>query len=360
MSLDLPKPTGQGDSTSMKVKPSFSHAPGASPSPAGGRAATSSGRRRPRRARRRGSGRLKAARSCRGRRRGAGTDRRGGAGLAAGHAVVEVVDADDVEVDVAAGGVDEVVAADGEQVAVAADTRSPSAPGSPASARWRTGWRGRGWCGTSRGSGSRRRGRCSRCRRRRRAGSMGMLATRPGRGRSRPWWSRCRSRGTRCAAGGRRAGGCPGDERLTTISRLTARLHDRLAGSSPGRASSPPAWVTQDDGPARVALHLAGHLAEVHLGNDEAPGGVGQLLDRSAGKRPEGDQAEQAGPDALLAGGQHGLLRGAGGHAVGDHHDVRRRRCASSRIRRSAGALAWILRLSRRTSRSWTWASFAG
>ena len=44
-----------------------------------------------------------------------------GRGLAAGHAVDEVVDADDGQVHVAAGGVDEVVAADGDQVAVAGE-----------------------------------------------------------------------------------------------------------------------------------------------------------------------------------------------------------------------------------------------
>ena len=44
---------------------------------------------------------------------------RGGRRLAAGHGVGEVVDADDLQVHVAARGVDEVVAADGEQVAVA-------------------------------------------------------------------------------------------------------------------------------------------------------------------------------------------------------------------------------------------------
>ena len=46
---------------------------------------------------------------------------RGGRHLAAGHAVVQVVDADHGQVHVAPGRMDEVIAADGEQIAVAAE-----------------------------------------------------------------------------------------------------------------------------------------------------------------------------------------------------------------------------------------------
>jgi len=51
------------------------------------------------------------------------TDWRGRPDLAAGHAISEIIDADNVQVDVAAGRVDKVIAADCRQVAVAADHR---------------------------------------------------------------------------------------------------------------------------------------------------------------------------------------------------------------------------------------------
>ena len=42
----------------------------------------------------------------------------GGRGLAAGHGVDQIVDADDFEIDVAAGGVDQMIASDGREIAV--------------------------------------------------------------------------------------------------------------------------------------------------------------------------------------------------------------------------------------------------
>ncbi len=58
--------------------------------------------------------------------------------LAARHGVDQVIDADHLEVDVAARGMNQVIAADGGQIAVAASTQRRSASGWRASVRWQT------------------------------------------------------------------------------------------------------------------------------------------------------------------------------------------------------------------------------
>ena len=92
--------------------------------------------------------------------------RRGRCGLPAGHGVNQVVDADDLQIHIAAGGVNQVIAADGEQVAIARVHHDVQLGIGQLQVQWRKESRGRAWCGTSPGSCIRRRGRCSRCRRR--------------------------------------------------------------------------------------------------------------------------------------------------------------------------------------------------
>ena len=67
--------------------------------------------------------------------------RSGRRGLAAGHRIDQVVNANDFEINVAAGGVDQVIAADRGEIAIAGIDHDVQSWDWPASGRWRRGSR---------------------------------------------------------------------------------------------------------------------------------------------------------------------------------------------------------------------------
>ena len=247
---------------------------------------------------------------------------RGGRRLAAGHGVDQVVDADHLEVHVAARGVDEVVAADGEQVAVAGVHHHVQLRDWPASGRWRRGWRVRGWCGTNPGSRSRRRGRCSRCRRRWPDFFRSTLESSSARAKQLTVVPMPQPGHQMCGMRSMRRNGSTRDSTRESV----------LIGSPPRwpsgcrrdrarcrrRAGRERFWQA----PCAARSTSSTIWPRFSSGTTNAFTFCGQLADALFRERPGRDQPQLADLQPLPAGHLNGPLRHARGDAVGDHHHV--------------------------------------